>query len=129
MSTDKYDRQTRYIFWLTNRLWNEGQILICNTRLICFGSDGATTELLKNLVLAGVGYIALVDNKVIDQEDLSENFFVNKDDLGKNRAEICLNNLLELNPDSKGIIYKNNSWEFLKQSSSVANIWHRSIMQ
>lgn len=105
MSTDKYDRQTR--------LWGEGQILICHSRIICFTSDGNACEMLKNLILAGTGYVVIVDDKLIDQSDLQENFFINKDDIGKSRAEVCLQNLLELNPDVKGSFFKTSPEEFI----------------
>jgi amyloid beta precursor protein binding protein 1 len=96
------------------RLWGEGQILICHSRIISFGADGAATETLKNLVLAGCGYIALVDNKIIDEDDLRENFFLNKDDIGKNRAQVALQNLLELNPDdTQGIFYDATPEDFI----------------
>ena len=94
MSKDKYDRQTR--------LWGEGQILICAAKLLCLNSDSCASEILKNLVLSGVGEITLVDDAKITSEDLKNNFFVDADDIGKSRGEIVLKNLLELNPDVKG---------------------------
>jgi molybdopterin/thiamine biosynthesis adenylyltransferase len=53
--------------------------------------DGTATELLKNLILAGVGYVSLIDIKKIDKGDLKDNFFLRQSDIDKNRAEICLN--------------------------------------
>lgn len=38
---------------------------------------------MKNLVLPGVGRIAIVDNKIVEQKDLDKNFFVKPADLGK----------------------------------------------
>ena len=91
--------------------------MICHSRIICFNADGAACEILKNLVLAGAGYVVLVDDKNIDQEDLKENFFINQGDLGKNRAEIALQNLLELNPeDVKGNYYNSSPEEFIQNS-------------
>jgi molybdopterin/thiamine biosynthesis adenylyltransferase len=73
---------------------------------LCFNSDGASCEILKNLILAGTGYVSIVDDQIINSSDLSENFFLNSKDVGKNRAEVCLQNLLELNPDVKGNYFK-----------------------
>jgi NEDD8-activating enzyme E1 regulatory subunit len=79
--------------------------------------DGAATELLKNLILAGVGFVSLIDEKKIDQQDLKENFFLSQTDLNKNRAEICLNNLLQLNPnDVKGNFYIQSPEDYLNDS-------------
>ena len=82
MSNDKYDRQTR--------LWGEGQVLICNARILAFNCDGNTSEILKNLILAGIGHVLIVDDKVVEQSDLTENFFVNDRDLGKKRGQVKL---------------------------------------
>ena len=105
MSKDKYDRQTR--------LWGEGQILICASKLLCLNSDSLSSEILKNLILSGVGGVTLVDNVKISKEDTKTNFFVDADDIDKSRAEIVLKNLLELNPDVKGNFIDKSSSEFL----------------
>ena len=105
MSKDKYDRQTR--------LWGEGQILICAAKLLCLNSDCCASEILKNLILSGVGEVTLVDDAKISSEDLKNNFFVDTEDIGKSRGEIVLKNLLELNPDVKGNFINKNSKEYL----------------
>ena len=105
MSKDKYDRQTR--------LWGEGQILICAARLLCLNSDSCTSEILKNLILSGVGQVTIVDDAKISAEDLKNNFFVDACDINKDRGEITLKNLLELNPDVKGNYIKRNSKEYI----------------
>lgn len=112
--TDKQGKDNNLYFF---RLWGEGQILICHSRIICFNSDGASTEILKNLILAGAGYVALVDNKLIDEQDIAENFFVDSTDLNQCRSEICLKNLLKLNPDVKGIYYNISPDEFFENMS------------
>ena len=94
MSKDKYDRQTR--------LWGEGQILISSTHVLFLSSDSTNCEILKNLILSGIYEVTIVDNKQISNEDIQNNFFINKDDLNKLRGEVVLKNLLELNPDVKG---------------------------
>ena len=94
MSKDKYDRQTR--------LWGEGQILISSTHVLFLNSDSTNCEILKNLILSGIYEVTIVDNKQISNEDIQNNFFINKDDLNKLRGEVVLKNLLELNPDVKG---------------------------
>ena len=105
MSKDKYDRQTR--------LWGEGQILICAAKLLCLNSDSCTCEILKNLILSGVGEVTIVDDAKITQEDLKNNFFVDADDVNKSRGEIVLKNLLELNPDVKGNFINKSAKEYM----------------
>ena len=110
MSKDKYDRQTR--------LWGEGQILICASKLLCLNSDSLSSEILKNLILSGVGEVTIIDNVKITQVDLKTNFFVDADDIGKPRGEIVLKNLLELNPDVKGNYIEKCSKEYLDDTNN-----------
>ena len=94
MSKDKYDRQTR--------LWGEGQVLISTASVLCFNSDTLASEVLKNLVLSGVGKVTIIDDTIVSQKDLENNFFLPPESLNKPRANIILENLLELNPDVHG---------------------------
>ena len=110
MSKDKYDRQTR--------LWGEGQILICSAKLLCLNSDCCACEILKNLILSGVGEVTIVDDTKISSEDLKNNFFVDSEDIGKLRGEIVLKNLLELNPDVKGNFINKNAKEYLNDEKN-----------
>ena len=114
MSKDKYDRQTR--------LWGEGQILISNSKLLCLNSDSLSSEILKNLILSGVGEVTIIDKASITKEDTKTNFFVDLDDIGKSRAEIVLKNLLELNPDVKGNFIEKTAKEFLDDNNNDNDI-------
>lgn len=51
----------------------------------------------KNLALAGVKSVTLHDEEAVGYWDLSSNFFFSEDDIGKNRAEACVQKLQELN--------------------------------
>ena len=110
MSKDKYDRQTR--------LWGEGQILICASKLLCLNSDSCMSEILKNLILSGVGEVTIVDDSKISEEDLKNNFFVDAADVGKIRGEIVLKNLLELNPDVKGNFINKSVKDYLNDEKN-----------
>ena len=110
MSKDKYDRQTR--------LWGEGQILICAAKLLCLNSDSCSSEILKNLILSGVGEVTIVDDAKISSEDIKNNFFVDNGDAGKLRGEIILKNLLELNPDVKGNFVNKNVKEYINDEKN-----------
>ena len=110
MSKDKYDRQTR--------LWGEGQILISASKLLCLNSDSLSSEILKNLILSGVGEVTIIDNAKITKEDIKTNFFIDLNDIGKNRSEIVLKNLLELNPDVKGSFIEKTAKEYLDDTNN-----------
>ena len=110
MSKDKYDRQTR--------LWGEGQILICEAKILCLNCDACACETLKNLILSGVGEVTIVDDKKITEKDLESNFFVDNSNLNEFRGEIVLKNLLELNPDVKGKYIKSSTKEYINDEKN-----------
>lgn len=43
---------------------------------------GIAAEITKNIVLAGVGTVCLLDDKDVDESDLGSNFFLREEDLG-----------------------------------------------
>jgi amyloid beta precursor protein binding protein 1 len=93
--SQKYDRQVR--------LWgDDGQTAIEGGRvcLINCGSNG--TEILKNLILPGIGSFTVIDSNVVCNDDVSSNFFVSREDVGLNRGKVTCKRLLELNPDVDG---------------------------
>ncbi|WVZ56606.1 hypothetical protein U9M48_007104 [Paspalum notatum var. saurae] len=61
------------------------------------GLNGLGAEIAKNLPLAGVKSVTLHDVGNVEMWDLSGNFFLSEDDIGKNRAVACVANLQELN--------------------------------
>ncbi|KAI6230754.1 NEDD8-activating enzyme E1 regulatory subunit [Aphelenchoides fujianensis] len=104
---DRYDRQVR--------LWgDQGQNSISEASIAVIGSSALATELLKSLVLAGIGSFEMFDTRVVRENDLGNNFFVTKEDLGKLRAEVVTRNLNELNPSVKGAF---RDLEFTAESS------------
>lgn len=122
MATDnKYDRQLR--------LWGpEGQKMLSEASILLINATAAGTETLKNLILPGVGFITILDDKLVEERDLGNNFFVTKASIGKSRAEIAKDLLLELNDDVKGdflhepprkYITSEEHFEFFRQFSLV----------
>eukprot|EP00457_Paulinella_chromatophora_P003836 gb/GEZN01003844.1/.p1 GENE.gb/GEZN01003844.1/~~gb/GEZN01003844.1/.p1 ORF type:complete len:555 (-),score=91.59 gb/GEZN01003844.1/:391-2055(-) len=90
----KYDRQMR--------MWGpHGQKALESGSICMLGSGPTASETLKNLVLPCVGTFTIVDNAVVKKSDLGNNFFVTKDALGKNRAEVVRDLLVEMNDEVK----------------------------
>ena len=63
--------------------------------LINIGALGV--EIAKNIILSGVKQFTLVDFKTVSEELLCGQFFLEHNDIGKNRAEACRLKLSELN--------------------------------
>lgn len=72
-----YDRQIR--------LWGlEAQQRMRNSTILIAGITGLANETIKNLVLAGVGAVTLMDHHVVSDLDLGAQFFLTKEKLGQN---------------------------------------------
>ncbi|KAL6235822.1 hypothetical protein BDW75DRAFT_208399 [Aspergillus navahoensis] len=103
----KYDRQLRLWAASGQQALEESRVLLVNSDgpwgKISTGMSGVVgVETLKNLVLPGVGGFTIVDPAVVTEPDLGVNFFLEKDSLGKSRAEETCRLLKELNPDVEG---------------------------
>ena len=62
----RYDRQLR--------LWGDhGQVALERARVCLIGATATGTEILKSLVLPGVGNFTIVDGKKVTPEDLGNN--------------------------------------------------------
>lgn len=102
----KYDRQIR--------LWaQDGQSRLEKSHICLVNATSTGAELLKNLVLPGIGSFTIVDSRNVEENDLSGNFFLQEADLGKSIAQSMTQCLLELNPDVKGTAFAENLSELL----------------
>ncbi|CAG8522209.1 1584_t:CDS:2, partial [Cetraspora pellucida] len=66
--------------------------------ILISGMRGLSNEICKNLVLAGIGTITIIDHNVVTEEDLGAQFFVTEGDIGKNKATVSADRIRQLNP-------------------------------
>ena len=86
-----YDRQIR--------LWGlDAQKRLRASRVLVAGLRGLGCEVAKNLVLAGVKSLKVLDDTALSEEDLESNFLCPVDKVGSNRAETAVERLQQLNP-------------------------------
>ena len=55
-----------------------------NATILVVRIRGVATEAIKNMVLAGIGRLILVDGDEVQEEDLGTGFFFRNEDIGKN---------------------------------------------
>ncbi|TID19697.1 hypothetical protein E6O75_ATG07035 [Venturia nashicola] len=55
-------------------------------------------EVAKNLILAGIGKLTIIDHELVTEDDLAAQFFIQESDVGKNRAEAAAPEMRKLNP-------------------------------
>eukprot|EP01094_Clydonella_sp_ATCC50884_P021764 TRINITY_DN4871_c3_g2_i3.p1 TRINITY_DN4871_c3_g2~~TRINITY_DN4871_c3_g2_i3.p1 ORF type:complete len:205 (+),score=33.94 TRINITY_DN4871_c3_g2_i3:79-615(+) len=86
-----YDRQIR--------LWGvDAQNSMRNSAILLIGMHGFNVEVAKNIVLAGVGRVMVLDEETVQAEDLGSSFFLRDYHIGTLRAEATVAGLAELNP-------------------------------
>ncbi|KAJ0987624.1 hypothetical protein J5N97_005980 [Dioscorea zingiberensis] len=69
---------------------------LARSNVLISGLSGLGSEIAKNLVVVGVKSVTLHDDESVQLRDLSSNFFLSEDDVGKNRALACVPKLQEL---------------------------------
>jgi len=78
-------------------LGHEAMRRMQNSNVLISGMRGLGIEVAKNVVLGGCKSVTIHDTGNADWLDLSSQFFLREDDLGKNRAEVSRDRLAELN--------------------------------
>jgi amyloid beta precursor protein binding protein 1 len=78
----RYDRQLR--------LWGDhGQVALEKARVCMIGATATATEILKSLVLPGVGSFTIIDGKKVTQEDIGNNFFLENECVNQSRGSVA----------------------------------------
>lgn len=104
----KYDRQIR--------LWGEhGQRLLETANVCLINASALGSEILKGVVLPGIGGFTIVDGRIVTEEDVGSDFFLDTQSIGQSKAKCCKELLQELNPDVRGD-YVDESVESLLES-------------
>ncbi|KZP31522.1 hypothetical protein FIBSPDRAFT_18579 [Athelia psychrophila] len=86
-----YDRQIR--------LWGlEAQQRMRNATIVVMRLKGVATETIKNIVLAGIGRLIIVDDGAVTEEDLGAGFFFRDEDVGRKRVDAAKARVEGLNP-------------------------------
>jgi ubiquitin-like 1-activating enzyme E1 A len=55
-----------------------------NATILVVRLKGTATEAIKNVVLAGIGKLIVIDGDTVTEEDLGAGFFFRDEDIGKN---------------------------------------------
>ena len=92
-----------------------------NCRVLIIGTLTPFVEIMKNLVLMGIGEITIADNRIITNDDLETNYYLNESDLNKDFVNIVGFRMQKLNPTIKINKYSKNNFNdvFLKSFTFV----------
>ena len=90
-------------------LGHEAMKRMGSSHVLVVGMRGLGVEIAKNIALAGVKSLTLYDPKPAKVEDLSSQFFLHPEDVGKPRADVTAPRVAELNPYTPVEVEKANS--------------------
>lgn len=91
----RYDRQLR--------LWGDhGQTALERANVCLINAETVGTEILKSLVLPGLGSFTILDPHTVTGEEAGSNFFLSGDSIGRPRGEVAVRLLLEMNHEVRG---------------------------
>ena len=76
----------------------ESMQMLRKASVLISGLNGLGAEIAKNVILANVRAVTLHDSNAVTAADCGANFYLSEDDIGKNRATTCLQQMQELNP-------------------------------
>ena len=127
----QYDRQLR--------LWGDhGQKALEAGRVCLIGANALGTEILKALVLPGLGSFTIIDHQLVTLADCGSNFFVHPSMIDQSRARVTCEFLKQLNPDVHGQfidkpsiddLLKNNTIDFAQFSVVItANLPYKTLV-
>ncbi|XP_008682072.1 ubiquitin-like modifier-activating enzyme 1, partial [Ursus maritimus] len=78
-------------------LGHEAMKHLQTSSVLVSGLRGLGVEIAKNIILGGVKAVTLHDQGTAQWADLSSQFYLREEDIGKNRAEVSQPRLAELN--------------------------------
>ncbi|CAB3408998.1 unnamed protein product [Caenorhabditis bovis] len=84
----------------SRQIYTLGESAMVNLRtasVLISGIGSVGVEIAKNLILGGVRHVTIHDAKTTDWNDLSAQYYLREEDIGRNRAQACFERLAELN--------------------------------
>lgn len=78
-------------------LGHEAMRRMAKTNILICGMGGLGVEIAKNMILSGVKAVTVHDSENVSWNDLSAQFYLSENDVGKNRATMSVKHLMELN--------------------------------
>ncbi|WFD25126.1 hypothetical protein MNAN1_000089 [Malassezia nana] len=109
--TQRYDRQLR--------LWNHsGQDALEHAHVLVVGASPLAGQVLKDLVLPGLGSFTVCDDAMVSTQDVQHDFFLDGESVGKPYSEALARGLATLNPATTANACDKAPTELLRQDPS-----------
>lgn len=108
-------------------LGHEAMRRMATTDVLICGLGGLGVEVAKNIILGGVRSVSLFSNRTCSIQDLSSQFFLDENDLGKNMAEASCQKLAELNMNVQVKLITQNDMLF-EQNFNLLSKFHVIVL-
>ncbi|KAI8377382.1 SUMO-1 activating enzyme subunit 1, isoform CRA_b [Blakeslea trispora] len=103
--TDSISKDEAAIYDRQIRLWGlDAQQRISKANVLVAGIRALSNEVCKNIALAGVASITLLDHEVVTELDLGAQFLIQQSLVGSNKAEAAAPSIQNLNPRVQVIV-------------------------
>jgi adenylyltransferase/sulfurtransferase len=96
LTTEDHNRFSRHIS--LSEIGESGQQKLKNARVLVVGAGGLGSPLLIYLAAAGVGYIGLVDDDVVNLSNLQRQVLYTTAQVGRKKVEVAVQRLCDLYP-------------------------------
>lgn len=96
LTTEEWSRYNRQL--ILPEIGIAGQEKLKQAKVLVIGAGGLGCPVLQYLVAAGVGYIGIADDDVVDATNLHRQVLYSMADLGRNKAETAAEKMALLNP-------------------------------
>ncbi|KAI8354618.1 SUMO-activating enzyme subunit 1 [Choanephora cucurbitarum] len=107
--TDSISKDEAAIYDRQIRLWGlDAQQRISKANILIAGIRALSNEVCKNIALAGVASITLLDHEVVSELDLGAQFLIQQSLVGNNKAEAAAPSIRNLNPRVQVIVDQEN---------------------
>lgn len=83
----------------------DGQEKLKKARVLMVGAGGLGCPVLQYLVAAGIGFIGIVDDDMVDETNLHRQILYTTGDIGRNKSQVAVEKLGILNPHAKFTAY------------------------
>jgi ubiquitin-activating enzyme E1 len=78
-------------------LGKDAMLSMAVSDILLIGIGGLGVEIAKNITLAGVRSLHIWDNAIVQNEDLSSQYYLKKENLGESRVTVAVPKIAELN--------------------------------
>lgn len=102
-SQDEIQRYVRH--FSVERIGIQGQTKLKRANILCIGAGGIGSPLLLYLAACGIGKLTIIDSDVVDISNLQRQVLFNEADIGKSKAQVAQQKIMQLNKSISVSIY------------------------